>query len=97
MYTQFEIAVPFIGNPNQFNELTGEYDEPRLLLDRIDAKFGVGLHHNKWLGLAVHSGIDWKISSKIVAVPVYGNIRIAPDLGNDTRLIVQAGYGLALP
>ena len=92
-YTQFEIAFPFIGNENRYDPVSGTYDQPRIVIDGIGAKFGVGLHYNKWLGIAVHSGIDYKISAKLVAVPIYANLRIAPNFGNDSRLIVQAGYG----
>ena len=92
-YTQFDITVPFTGNENRYDPVTGDSDEPRIMADGVGSKFGIGLHYNRWFGLAIHSGIDWKISSKLVAVPVYANLRIAPNLGDDSRLILQAGYG----
>jgi len=41
----------------------------------------------------LHTGIDWKIDEKLVAVPLFGNLRLSPGFGNGTRITLQAGFG----
>ena len=59
----------------------------------MSSKFGFGIQQNKWIGIGLHTGIDWNINQKLVAVPLFGNLRLSPGFGNGTRLTLQAGYG----
>lgn len=95
-FTQFDLSVPIIGNPNRDVEdpNTGEKGY-WLLPDGINAHLGYGLHHEKWIAVGMFSGIDWKVSNKFVAVPVFLNLKVSPALGGDTRLNLQASYGKA--
>jgi hypothetical protein len=46
------------------------------------------------LGFSLHAGIDWKGNEKLVAVPLYGNLRLSPFFREDsTRLVLNLGYG----
>lgn len=93
-YVQFDIAIPLEGNPNRGNE--NEYSgnkESWFLPDGFSAKLGYGFHHNNWIYLGLHTGIDWKGSEKLVAVPVFANLKLSPKIGDETRLYLQTGYG----
>jgi hypothetical protein len=93
-FFQFDVAVPLIGSQNRTEGISsGSTTKSWFLPDGFSAKFGYGYQPNKWLGISIHSGIDWKASYKLVAVPVYGNLRISPRLGNETRLTAQVGFG----
>jgi len=43
--------------------------------------------------LGIHSGIDWKWDDKLIAVPVFLNLGVNPNVGPETRIMLQAGYG----
>lgn len=96
-YTQFEITVPLKGNPDrdQVNNYTHEKGS-WFIPDGISAKLGCGLHYKKWIGLGVHSGLEWKWIDKLVIAPVYGNLRLSPKVGEETRITLQLGLGKAI-
>ncbi|WP_338409563.1 hypothetical protein [uncultured Flavobacterium sp.] len=93
-FTQFELTVPLKGN-DTYGEIdpNGNRSNYIIVPDGISTKFGFGIHFEKWIGLSLHSGIDWKITPKLVSTPVYAQITLNPLLGYDTRLLIQAGYG----
>ncbi|WP_339838595.1 hypothetical protein [uncultured Flavobacterium sp.] len=93
-FTQFELSVPLKGN-DTYGEIdsNGNRSDYRFVPDGISTKFGYGIHHEKWVGISLHSGIDWKITPKLVSIPVYAQLTLNPLLGDETRLLVQAGYG----
>jgi len=93
-YTQFEITIPLKGNPNS-NEVypDGRSNKTWFLPDGLSSKFGFGIHQNKWIALGIHSSIDWKATEQLVAIPIYGNIKLSPKVGDETRLFAQNGYG----
>ena len=93
-FSQFEVAIPLIGNPNRNENINQETtDRSWFIPDGISSKFGYGIQHKKWIGVSIHSGIDWKATYKLVAVPIYGNLRLSPGLGNGYRITFQAGFG----
>lgn len=94
-FTQFDISIPVVGNKH-YNETytNGSQNKSFLLPDGISSNFGFGIHCNKWVSLAIHSGIDWKISESLVVVPVFTNLKLSPKLGlESTRIVAQLGYG----
>lgn len=93
-YLQFDVSVPIVSNIHR-GEINKDGSENKnwFLPDGISLKFGVGIQKEKWIGASLHTGIDWKISEQLVAVPMFGNLRISPGFGNGTRLTLQAGYG----
>jgi hypothetical protein len=93
-YWKFDLSVPLRGNPHrdEVNPYTGEKGY-WFVPDGISTKIGYGIHLDQWLLVGVDTGIDWKISTPIVAVPVYGNLRISPLVGEETRIYLQVGYG----
>lgn len=95
-YTEFDIAASITGNPNRDNS----YNYPEstssnafLVPNGLGSKIGYGVHYRKWLTFGIHSGIDWKWDSKLVAVPVFLNFGLNPKIGPETRIMLQAGYG----
>lgn len=93
-FTQFEITIPLKGN-DTYGEIDdyGTRSDYMLVPDGISSKFGYGIHHNKWVGISIHSGIDWKITPKLVSVPVYGQITLNPRIGEETGILLQLGLG----
>ena len=93
-FSQFEITIPLKGN-DTYGEIDGNGNRSNYLIvpDGISSKFGYGIHHNKWIGISIHSGIDWKITPKLVAVPVYGQFTFNPKIGNETGILFQVGMG----
>lgn len=94
VFTQIEINTSLIGNTESDDPSTS-YDESRpwFLPNGIGIKYGMGIHKNRWVSLSMHSGIDWKANERLVAIPVYGNLRLSPKVSHDTRLVFQAGLG----
>lgn len=93
-YTQFDLAIPFKGNTNRgANYSDGSTDNNWFIPDGIGAKFGYGIHHNKWIGVSLNSGLDFYASYKLVTTPVFTNFRISPKVGNETRITAQYGIG----
>lgn len=93
-FLQFEVAIPLAANIHRGEtNPDGSKNTTSFLPNGISGKFGFGIQHNKWIGASLHTGIDWKIDEQLVAVPMFGNIRLSPGFGNGTRLTFQAGYG----
>jgi hypothetical protein len=96
-YTQFEVTLAFTGNPN-----SGEIDqrtnikEPWLIPDGIGTKLGYGLRYKKWIGLGIHSGLNWDWSNKLVVAPIFANFRLSPKINDETRITLQLGIGKAI-
>lgn len=95
-FTQFDVSIPFKGNPNR-NEtyVNGQENTNKnwFVPDGINAKIGYGIQENRWIGLSLHTGIDWKATEKLVAVPVFANLRLSTSVGNNLRLTSQVSYG----
>ena len=95
-FTQFDLSIPIKGNPNRNNEYVNGVENTNknwFVPDGLNAKFGFGIQKNRWIGLSVHSGIDWKATEKLVAVPIYANFRISPAISSESRITLQMGYG----
>jgi hypothetical protein len=93
-YIQFDVSVPLRGNENKGEtDANGNTNNSWFLLDGLSAKLGYGIHYKKWVALGAHTGIDWKGNEKLVAVPVFANLRISPEVVKGTRMYIQAGYG----
>ncbi len=90
-FFQFDLSFPLKANTNKNDP--NYKNNSWFLPDGLSAKFGYGLQHKKWIGLSLHSGIDWKGNEKMVVIPVYGNLRISPGFGNGSRITLQAGFG----
>ena len=96
-YTQFDITVSIKGNPDR--DVEDQYTHKKgswFLPDGLGAKFGYGIHYKKWIGLGIHSGINWEWTDKLAVVPVFANFRLSPLLGDDTRITLQLGLGKAI-
>ena len=93
-FSQFEITVPLRGN-DTYGEIdnNGNRSDYMIVPDGISSKFGYGIHHNKWIGISIHSGIDWKITPKLVSVTVYAQVTLNPIISGETRLLLQGGFG----
>jgi hypothetical protein len=50
----------------------------------VGTKFGYGLHYKKWVGLAIHGGLNWYWSNKLVVAPVFANFRLNPKIGEES-------------
>ena len=96
-YTQFDVAISIKGNPDRGEtDLNGNTNNLWFLPDGLSSKIGYGIHHNKWIGLGIHSGIDWKWTDKLVVVPVFANLKLSPRISEDTRIALQLGLGKAI-
>lgn len=96
-YTQFDVTVSIKGNPDRDEENPYTHEKGTWFLpDGIGSKFGYGIHYKKWIGLGIHSGINWEWTDKLVVVPVFANFRLSPLVGDDTRITMQLGLGKAL-
>lgn len=94
-FTQFDVAVSLKANSNygeinQFGTRNDYWFHP----NGINAKFGYGIQHRKWVAISGHSGIEFIGREKLVAVPVYANLRLSPGIGYGNRIVLQAGYGM---
>ncbi|NHN27005.1 hypothetical protein FIA58_015080 [Flavobacterium jejuense] len=93
-FTQFDLTIPFKGNKKRGETFAdGSTNDNWFIPDGVGAKFGYGLHHNKWIGVSVNSGIDFYASYKLIALPVFTNFRISPKIGQETRITAQYGLG----
>ncbi len=45
--------------------------------------------------MGINTGIDARIKSKLVAVPVYATVTLNPHFGGDASVLFQYGYGHA--
>jgi hypothetical protein len=96
-YIQFDAAFSIKGNPDRGEtDLNGNTNNLWFLPDGLSSKIGYGIHHNKWIGLGIHSGIDWKWTDKLVVVPVFINLKLSPKIADDTRITLQLGLGKAI-
>jgi hypothetical protein len=95
-YTQFDITVAFTGNPNR-DEMDPYTNKKQsfFIPDGIGSKIGYGIHFKKWIGLGIHSGLNWEWSSKLVVAPVFANLRLSPKISDETRITLQLGLGKA--
>ncbi|MEY3500478.1 MAG: hypothetical protein RL308_2147 [Bacteroidota bacterium] len=93
-YSQFDIATSLKGNSN-YGEIdsNGVRSDYWFLPDGLSVKYGIGIHHEKWVALGIHTGIDWLGTDKLVIVPVFANLRVCPKIGKESRVYLQAGFG----
>jgi len=97
-FFQFDLALPFSVDGDDDDEASDYNDEnctdlEDLIPNGLGAKIGFGIQKDKWVAVSLHTGIDWKANDKLVAVPLYGNFRLSPDIGDNFRISLQAGYG----
>lgn len=94
-FTQFDFSIPLKGNSEQGQEdLNGKRNNSWFLPDGLSSSFGYGIHYNKWVSIAIHSGIDWKISQSLFVAPIFANLKLSPKLGMEpTRIVAQVGFG----
>jgi hypothetical protein len=93
-YIQFDVTASITGNPD-YND-PEEYEGQKrswLMPDGVGSKLGYGVHYKEWIMLGIHSGLNWKWNEKLVAVPVYLNLGLSPEVANNTRITLQLGYG----
>lgn len=96
-YIQFEVAFAIKGNPDSGEEDPYTHEKGSWFLpDGLNSKIGYGIHYNKWIGLGIHSGIDWKWTDKLVVAPVFANFKLSPKIGEDSRITLQLGLGKAI-
>ena len=96
-FTKFDISLAFQPNKN-FGEprLYGEARASRLLPLGIASSIGYGVNFKKWIGLSANSGLIFIGNEKLVAVPVFANLEFSPKFGDNTRMMLQYGYGKSL-
>jgi hypothetical protein len=96
-YKQFDSTIALTGNPDrdQVDTYTNE-KEPFFMPDGIGSKFGYGVHYNKWIGIGIHSGLNWEWSRKLVVAPIFANLRLSPKISDETRITLQLGLGKAI-
>lgn len=93
-FTQFDISVPLRGNSTYGEvDLNGVRSDYFFLPDGLNLKYGIGIHHEKWISVGAHSGIDWLYTQKLVLVPVYASLKLNPKIGKEARIYMQLGYG----
>lgn len=96
-YVKFDFSIPIIANEywGESNPQTGgKY--PLLLINGIICRTGIGSHHDKWIGLGINTGFDWKASECLVVVPVFGSLRISPSVSKNARINLETGFGRAM-
>ncbi len=97
IYTQFDGTIALRGNPDA--NVVDEYTQKKgswFVPDGLGTKLGYGVHYKKWLGLGIHSGINWEWTDKLVVVPVFANFRLSPQVGEESRITLQLGLGKAI-
>jgi len=93
-FIQFDASIPLAANIHRGEtNPDGSKNTTWFLPNGASSKIGFGIQKNKWVGISFHTGIDWNIDQKLVAIPMFGNLRVSPSLGYGTRLTVQVGYG----
>jgi hypothetical protein len=97
IYKKFELSTPLRVNQyaGEVNPYTGE-KEFWFLPDGITARAGIGAHLDKWIGVGMNIGIDWKGIRCLVVAPVFGSVRLSPRITEDLRITSEIGYGRAL-
>ena len=59
-YSQFDVTISIKGNPDRDEENPYKQEKGTWFLpDGIGSKFGYGIYYKKWIGLGIHSGINW--------------------------------------
>lgn len=48
------------------------------------------------LEFIIKNGSHWEATDNLVVTPVFANFRFSPKLGEETRLTLQVGYGIAI-
>jgi hypothetical protein len=92
-FYQFDLLIPLIRTERvSVNEASSQ--DSKVIFNGIAAKFGYGIQHQKWIGLSVNSGLDWALSEKLLAIPLYGNLRLSYGFQSESRITLQAGYGI---
>ncbi|RZJ68636.1 MAG: hypothetical protein EOO50_00200 [Flavobacterium sp.] len=91
-YLFFGVSIPL----RHHLDGNAKVDNMRFLPDGINTKFGAGIHINRWFASGLHTGTEYRLSEKLVAIPVYMNLRFAPEVNEDTRVVVQPGFGYAI-
>lgn len=93
-FAQLHFSAPVWANQDagEINPYTGQ-TEPWFLPAGISGRFGAGLQHDKWIGASINSGIDWKANICLVIAPLFGALRISPQVSKDLRITAEAGYG----
>lgn len=96
-YAKFDFGIPPKVNQHagEINPETGE-KESWFLPDGVSLRFSVGKMYQDWIGAGISIGTDWKDSECLIIAPVFGNFRLCPNIGKETRLILEAGYGRSL-
>lgn len=93
-FYQFDVLIPLIRSERVETNNTSSSQDSKVIFNGISTKFGYGIQYKKWIGLSVHSGIDWALSEKLLAIPLYGNLRLSYGFESDLRITLQAGYGI---
>lgn len=93
-FTQLHFSVPIMANPNagEIDPDTGE-KEYWFLPAGLSGRFGAGFHYDQWIGASINTGIDWKANVCLVVAPLFGAVRLSPQVGEALRITVEAGYG----
>ncbi|MEO0046873.1 MAG: hypothetical protein RL705_2064 [Bacteroidota bacterium] len=97
IYKKFELSTPLRVNQyaGEINPYTGE-KEPWFLADGISMRAGIGAHLDKWIGIGMNIGFDWKANRCLVVAPVFGTFRLSPRISENVRITSELGYGRAL-
>ncbi|RZJ58993.1 MAG: hypothetical protein EOO45_26155 [Flavobacterium sp.] len=97
LFSLASLSLPVRANPNSgsTNEYNNQNNNSWYIPDGINAHAGYGIHYNKWIGISANAGIDWKISDKLIAVPVYALLTLNPTVDNNVSILIQGGLGQA--
>lgn len=95
-FLQFDFSIPLTGNPDR--DVVDPYTHEKgywFIPDGLNANVGFGIHKNQWITIGINSGINWKITEKMVAVPVFASIKLCPKLSKneESRLFLAIGFG----
>lgn len=93
-FYQFDVMIPLIRSERVNANDASSAQDSKIIFNGISTKFGYGIQHQKWIGFSVHSGIDWAMSEKLLAIPLYGNLRLSYGFESESRITLQAGYGI---
>ncbi|WP_136667192.1 hypothetical protein [Flavobacterium sp. H122] len=95
VFKQFEITTSLSINDEDDDPYTEEDEsKPLFIPNSLGVKYGFGLQKNKWLGISFNTGIDIRLKQKLVAVPLFANLRLSPFFRDEQgRLVINLGYG----
>lgn len=96
LLTTFSGSMSFKFNPNRgtTDPDTGETDDNWFVPNGLGIHGGLGIHTTQSIALTINTGIDGKLESKLIAVPVYASLLLNPTI-NDSSLFFQIGMGQA--